>query len=110
MSIVEGFVDEQGYADEADGCHDSEEPEAPVPFCDVEDEGCEEGAEVGREDDESGPDVDFAAGIELAIFLWQWKGTYGCSWKKKISLMNMSPPCTIVSINRTHQEQTSLTP
>jgi hypothetical protein len=70
VSVVEGFIDEKGYTDEADGCHDGEEPETPVPLRGVEDEGCEEGPEVGREDDKPGPDIDFAAGIELAMFLW----------------------------------------
>jgi hypothetical protein len=93
VSVVECFVGEQGYANEADSCHDGEDPETPVPLCDVENEGREKGAEVWGEDDESGPDVDFAARAELAIFLLAMeKGLYGCSWKKKISLMNMSPP------------------
>lgn len=93
MAVVEGFFAEEGYEEEAHGCHHSEEPETPFPFCDVEDECCEEGAEVWGENDKSGPDVDFAA-VTLSdkVGIMRRKETYGCSWKKKMSLMNMSPP------------------
>jgi hypothetical protein len=61
VAVVEGFIGEEGYAQEAESRHDGEEPEAPVPFCGIENEGCKERAKVRGEDYKSGPDVDFAA-------------------------------------------------
>jgi hypothetical protein len=93
VSVVEGFFAEEGYEEEANRCHYREEPEAPFPFCDIEDKGCKEGAEVRGEDYESSPDVDFApAACFKEVWTAKIEETYGCSWKKKISLMNISPP------------------
>ena len=61
MPIIKRFVDEENNTDETDACQDGKQPESPVPFLGREDEGCEEGAKVRREDHEAGPDVDFAA-------------------------------------------------
>lgn len=61
VAIVEGFVHKEEDEEEADAAHDGEEAEAPRPAGARKDESCEEGAEVWREDNEGGPDIDFAA-------------------------------------------------
>ena len=62
FAVVVGFVDEEDDEQKAHACQDGDEPEAPVPFCAREDEGCEHRAEIGGENDEAGPDVDFSSG------------------------------------------------
>jgi hypothetical protein len=59
VAVVECLVDEEDNEQEADEGHYCQQPESPVPGCGVEDEGCEEWAEIGGEDYETGPDVDF---------------------------------------------------
>jgi len=60
VPVVEGFVDEEDDGDEADPSQYAEKTKSPVPFGPIEDECGEKGSEVWGEDDESGPDVDFA--------------------------------------------------
>ena len=58
--VVESFVEEEDDGDETQPGLDAVQTESPLPFLGGDDEGGEEGAEVGGEHDEGGPDVDFA--------------------------------------------------
>lgn len=73
MPIIKSFVDEENNTDKTDPCQDGKQPESPIPFLGREDESCEEGAKVRREDHEAGPDVDFAATNPLDDYC-EWVG------------------------------------
>lgn len=59
-SVVICLVYEEDDGDETGSGHEGVEGKGPLPFLGADDEGCEEGAEVGRKDDESCPDIDLS--------------------------------------------------
>lgn len=61
LAIIVRLIEKGKDGSDANTRHDSIETKCPLPFLRVDDECGEEGAEVGREDDEGSPDVDFAS-------------------------------------------------
>ena len=94
-SVVIGLVHETEDEDPADGREHRDEVECPAPGAFPGDEGGDEWTEVGGDDDEARPDVDFTPRTlrQLDGLVSQMEQTYGCSWKKNMSLINISPPC-----------------